>query len=171
MAPPPPPPPAPKSSVLKWILIGCGAVTFLGILACGGCMAVVYFALKKAINEGVAKVRPIVAANETVKKEIGELRNITPRWEMRKETRNGRESLTFTLDVEGDKGKGSVLVHMSEARRRNDEIYITLTFVSADGTKRTPIGTYRLHDDKHGKVEFERVDREPTEEPANPGED
>lgn len=154
----PPPPPAKKSSALKWILIGCGAVAFLGILACGGCAALVYFAMKKAINEGVAKVRPIIAGNETVKKEIGELKNITPRWEVRKETHNGKESILFTLDVAGDRGKGSVLVNMRETRRRDDEIYVTLTFVSADGSKRTPIGTYRLKDDGKGNVEFKQVE-------------
>lgn len=165
MPPPPPPPPAKKSSALKWILIGCGGVAFIGILACGGCAALVYFGVKKAINEAVAKVKPIIAANETVKREIGELKNVQPRWEMRKEIRNGRETLSFTLDVEGDRGKGTVIVNMSETRRRSDEIYVTLTFVSADGSKRSPIGTYRLRDDGKGNVDFEEVKGAPPDEP------
>src|SRR5437773_5825955 len=111
--PAPPPPPPRKSSALKWILIGCGAFAFLGILSCGGCFLIGILIVKGVINEAVAKVKPIIASNETVKSEIGELRTISPRWEVKTDRHNGRYTIHFTLDVEGDKGKGTVLGKLS----------------------------------------------------------
>jgi hypothetical protein len=167
MSPPPPAPPPPqKSSAVKWILIGCGGVTFLGILSCGGCLAIVYFAGKAMINKAVAQVKPIIASNETVKSEIGELRTITPRFDFRAEKRNGREALFITLDVEGDRGKGTVEVKMYERDRNKNEAFVTLTFVNEAGTKRTPIGTWKLYDDGKGNAGFTPVkDPPPDDEP------
>lgn len=164
-APPPPPPAPPKSSALKWIVIGCGGLAFLGILACGGCLAVIYFAGKAMVNKAVAHVKPIIASNETVKSEIGELRTISPRWEIRTDQHNGRETVHFTLDVEGDKGKGTVQVKMYEIDRKKNEAFVTLTFVNEAGTKTTPIGTWRLYDDGKGNAGFTPVKEPPPDAP------
>jgi len=163
-APPPPPPAPPKSSAIKWILIGCGAFAILGVLACGGCMAIVYFAAKKMVNEAVAKVKPIIAQNETVRSEIGELKNVSPRFDFRSERHNGRDTLYCTLDVEGDRGKGTVQVKMWGRDRRNDEVFVTLTFVNDAGTKTTPIGTWRLYDDGKGNAGFTPVKDPPPDD-------
>jgi len=150
-------PPPKKSGALKWILIGCGAFAFLGILACGGCFLVGIMVVKGVINEGVAKVKPIIASNETVKSEIGELRSISPRWEVKTDRHNGHEAVNFTLDVEGDKGKGTVLVKMFGHERKKNEVYVMMTFVNASGSKQTPIGTWRVYDDGKGNAGFTPV--------------
>src|SRR5688572_13588929 len=88
MSTPPAAPPPKKSSALKWILIGCGGAAFLGLLVCAGCFTLVYFAAKKMMNEAVAKVKPIIAENETVKAEIGDVTNVTPRFDFKSHTKN-----------------------------------------------------------------------------------
>ncbi|HTF57258.1 MAG TPA: hypothetical protein VK661_08495 [Planctomycetota bacterium] len=170
MAAPPPPPPK-KSSALKWILIGCGTFAFLGILSCGGCFLVGYLVIKSAINQAVAKVKPIIASNETVKSEIGELRNVTPRFDFRSEKRHGRETIYCTLDVEGDKGKGTVEVKLYDHDKRKNEAYVTLVFINEAGNKRTPIGTWRLYDDGKGNAGFTPVDKPPPDDPPHGSED
>jgi len=170
-APPPPayvpPPPAPpqKSSALKWILIGCGTFAFLGILACGGCVLLGYFFVKGMINEGVALVKPVIASSETVKSEIGELKTVTPRWEMKAERLNGKDTVYFTLDVEGDRGRGTVEVKMFDHDKKKKEAYVTLTFVNEARTKFTPIGTWRVYDDGKGNAGFEPVTEGPVKKP------
>ena len=162
----PPPPPAPaKSSPVKWILIGCGAFAFLGILACGGCLAIVYFGAKAIINDAVAKVRPIIASNDSVKSEVGEVRNVTPRWDFRAEKHDGKDTVHFTLDVEGDKGKGTVQVKLYDRGSNKDEFFVTLTFVNEAGNKFTPIGTWRVYDDGKGNAGFEPVTDGPVKKP------
>ena len=49
MTPPPPPPPGKGGFPWKWVLIGCGSVTFLGLLACGGCLFIGWNATKDII--------------------------------------------------------------------------------------------------------------------------
>lgn len=167
MSAPPPAPPPPKSNALKWILIGCGGALFLGLLVCAGCFTIGYFVVKAAINQGVEAVRPIIASNETVKSEIGEVRTIKPRWQIDTRRVNGRETVQFTLDVEGDKGKGIVNVLMTERRKdkHKNEAYFTLTFTNAATSKETPIGTWRVYDDGKGHSGFEPVKGEPPPEP------
>ncbi|HEY3225767.1 MAG TPA: hypothetical protein VGK61_02070 [Planctomycetota bacterium] len=164
-------PPPKKSGALKWILIGCGAFAFLGILSCGGCLAIVYFGARAVVNHAVAQVKPIIASNETVKSEIGELKTVTPRWDLRAEKRNGKETIYVTLDVEGDRGKGTVQVKMFGRNTRKDEFFVTLTFVNEAGTKHTPIGTWRVYDDGKGNAGFTPVKDPPPDEQGGGTED
>ena len=166
-AAPPPPPPAPKkSNAVKWILIGCGGVVFLGILSCAGCFFVGYLLVKGVINEAVAQVKPIIASNETVKAEIGELRDIKPRFDFRSERRHGRDNLFCTLDVVGDKGKGTVEVKLYDRDKHKNEAFVTLVFINDAGTKRTPLGTWRIYDDGKGNAGFTPVEKPPPDEPS-----
>jgi hypothetical protein len=169
MPPPPPPPPAPaKSSALKWILIGCGAFAFLGVLACGGCFVVGFLVLKGLANEAVAQVKPIITSNETVKAEVGEVKSVNLIWSgFRAEKRNGRDTLFFTVDVEGDKGRGTVEIKLYDRTRgtAKDEVYATLTFIDQTGNKRTRIGTWRIYDDHKGNAGFVPVDKPPPDGP------
>lgn len=170
--PPLPPPPPQKSSALKWILIGCGAFAFLGILACGGCFLVGFLVLKGIANEAVAQVKPIITSNETVRSEIGEVRKVNLVWSgFRAEKRNGRDTLFFNLDVEGDKGRGTVEVKLFGRDTRKDEAFVTLTFITADQSKRTPIGTWRIYDDGKGNAGFTPVDKPPPDEPDDDPQD
>ena len=166
MSTPSAPPPPKKSGALKWILIGCGGAAFLGLLVCAGCFTLVYFAAKKMINEAVAKVKPIIAENETVKSEIGEVTNVTPRLDFKSHRKNGRDTITCSLDVEGTKGKGVVLVKMYETGNK-DEFIVHLNFRNLAGTKTAEIGTWRLYDDGKGHSGFEPVKGEPPHEPED----
>jgi len=79
MQPPPgqpmyyPPPPPKKSGVLKWVLIGCGGVTLLGLLACGGCFAVGYIAIDKMSEEPGRAGETYLRAQSDLESEIGKI--------------------------------------------------------------------------------------------------
>ena len=166
---PPPPPPPPKSSALKWILIGCGIFAFLGILSCGGCFLVGYLIVRGVANEAVAQVKPIIAQDETVKSEIGELKDVSIVWSsFRSEKRDGKTLMFFTFDVTGDKGRGTVQVKFYDRSRgnRKDEVYATLTFIDHTGAKKTRIGTWRIYDDHKGNSGFEQIDKPPDSTPG-----
>lgn len=150
------PPPPQKSNTMKWVLIGCGLFAGLGALCCGGFGLMAYFGVKAAINEGMAKVKPIVESNETVKAEIGEVKSMSPRWEAKK-TKNdeGHEQVQFTIDVEGTKGKGVLTVDLLEVR--DDVVHATLVFKSSAG-KATPIGVYELTDKSWKRIDSPTTD-------------
>jgi hypothetical protein len=168
---PPPPPPPRKSSALKWVLIGCGITGGLGILVCGGCITFGILALNKVMNEAVAKVRPIIAQNETVKAEIGEVKELNWKWKGFKSVkRNGHDSIRCTIEVTGSKGSGSVLMFLEESPTGKEEFFTTLTFVNANG-KQTPLGSFRIHDDGQGDFKFTPVDPDSGEKVPVPPED
>ena len=167
MSTPPAAPPPPKSNALKWILIGCGGAAFLGLLVCAGCLTIGYFFVKGAINHVVAQVKPIIAENEAVKAEIGDVREVKPNWSgFKTQKRNGRDIIECSLDVEGTKGRGVVLVRMYETGKK-DEFIVHLTFRNQSGNKMSEIGTWRLYDDKKGNAGFEPIKGEPPPEPGD----
>ncbi|MBI2931553.1 MAG: hypothetical protein HYY16_07860 [Planctomycetes bacterium] len=152
MSAPPPVPAAPmlqprKSGVMKWVLIGCGAATVLGVLLCGTGIYLVYHFGSKAIQEVVAKAKPLIETNEKVKAELGEIKEIKPRLsEFSAEKVNGQAVVKCTLDVVGERGKGVVRVELTGEKDGNTS-YVTLTFEGAQGP--VPIGTWRGDREDH----------------------
>src|SRR5688572_8699620 len=71
----PPPPPPKKSGALKWILIGCGGVAFIGILVCGGCGLWLYN-FGKSVMKVHEEVEAMVKASPEVREDIGDVQEV-----------------------------------------------------------------------------------------------
>lgn len=103
MSPPPPPPPPKKSSALKWILIGCGAVGFMGLLVCGGCL-VWGIGFTKSILKIQEEVESLVRNSPEVRAEVGEIKSVDPIGDQDKQQQG--TSVVMRFHVKGDKGDG-----------------------------------------------------------------
>ena len=103
------PPPAPqKSSALKWILIGCGGLGFIGLLICGGCV-LWGINLAKSLLEVRDEVEKLVEANPDIRAELGDIKEVK-----QLEQHEGSESgdLLYRYQVKGSKGEGTVQVRV-----------------------------------------------------------
>src|SRR5262245_41709073 len=93
--------PAPRgSSPWKWILIGCGVLAFIGLLACGGCLAYGYYVSKDLI----AAISSL-EHNPKIEAEIG---TYTVVHGAQGQVTNADQSITQTLQLRGQKGSGKV---------------------------------------------------------------
>jgi len=85
-SPPPPayapPPPPPKSSTGKIIMITCGVLLGLGLLACGGCSLLGWIVARKAAEIGEAwanfekSVEAQVGGNKYVVERLGKVKSV-----------------------------------------------------------------------------------------------
>src|SRR5688572_5759255 len=77
MPPPPPPPPKKSSGALKWILIGCGGVAFIGLIICGGCV-VWGISITKSLLKVQEEVTTLLRNNPEVQEELGDVEEVEP---------------------------------------------------------------------------------------------
>ncbi len=104
MSPPPPPPPK-KSSALKWILIGCGGVAFIGLIVCGGCVIwIVNFG--KSVIKIQEEVETLVRNSPEIREELGEIKSVDPIGDQDKQQQG--TSVVMRFQVKGEKGDGEV---------------------------------------------------------------
>src|SRR5688572_26058123 len=102
MAAPPPPPPK-KSNAVKWILIGCGGVAFIGLLICGGCF-IWFGGMAKSYIKVQEEVESLVENNAEVKEESGNLKKLEPDDEPDQQS---SADVVFEYKVVGSKGEGT----------------------------------------------------------------
>ena len=106
-APPPPPPPPRKSSLMTWVLVGCGCVLFLGIAAVGSCIFLARKAVMYAEQAGRAWTElgeKHIRNNAIVRKHLGEVRSVT---QGRQRGRNTGKAI-MPYRVVGEDGEGDV---------------------------------------------------------------
>jgi hypothetical protein len=98
----PPPPPPKKSGALKWILIGCGGVGFIGLIVCGGCgIWIINFG--KSVIKVHEEVEAMVKASPEVREDIGEVQEVEP--EDDQSSKKATE-IVLRFTVKGEKGTG-----------------------------------------------------------------
>ena len=104
----------PKSTnTLKWVLIGCGCLLFLGIAGFAGCGILTYVVLKKAVEEVAAPGRSYLAVDADVKAHFGELRNVQhviTNSRISRHNDQGHARIHYTFDC--SKGSGVADVHL-----------------------------------------------------------
>lgn len=147
----PPPPPPKKSGWVKWVLIGCGTLGFIGLLCCGGAVLVPYMIFQKVKSEIGERAFAGVRDHPTIKEHLGEVKKIEPRFNgFHAEKRNGRDTFTFAADITGEKGNG--VVEMSIDTRKEEgqeEVVFTGVLVKPDGST-VRLGTWRISKDGKG---------------------
>ena len=109
MSAPPPPPVKKSSGALKWILIGCGGVAFIGLLICGGCL-LWGVNLGKSVIKVQEDVTTLLENNPEVKEAIGDIKKVEMSGD--REQRSSSE-VSFDFHVEGTKGEGTVTARVS----------------------------------------------------------
>lgn len=112
-APPPAAyPPPKKSGPLKWILIGCGSLTAVGILCFGGCFAMGYYAVQRAGKEIAPAGEAYLRSQSEIEDELGKLTKVEYKplagTNIHVEGSTGKARLGYT--IEGPKGKGEATV-------------------------------------------------------------
>jgi hypothetical protein len=113
-----PQPGAKKSSGWKWVLIGCGCLTFCIIAA-----AVAFFLILGGVMAGMKQSEPyrqavkLVQSNPEVREELGE---IEFGWFVTGNVKSEgtREEADFKIPVKGTKGKGSLEVELKKRSGR-----------------------------------------------------
>lgn len=100
-----PPPPPRKSGALKWILIGCGVLGFIGLIVCGGCV-LWGISMGKSVLKIQEDVEALAKANPDVREAIGEIREF--RQFDDKERDDASNEVIFKYKVKGTKGEGEV---------------------------------------------------------------
>ncbi|HZN61447.1 MAG TPA: cytochrome c oxidase assembly factor Coa1 family protein [Planctomycetota bacterium] len=102
MQPPPPPPPK-KSSALKWILIGCGGLGFIGLLVCGGCL-LWGVNLTRSVLEIREEVEKLVEASPEIREEIGDVKEVK---QLGEHEAGEPGDIVYKYQVKGSKGEGT----------------------------------------------------------------
>lgn len=123
----PPPPPPKKSGALKWILIGCGGVGFIGLLVCGGCL-LWGVSIAKSLAKVHEEVETIVKNSPEVRDELGDIEDVEPEGD---HTSNKTGDVLLKFTVKGSKGTGT-----AHARVKFSMTAFTLdsvTFLTKDG--------------------------------------
>jgi hypothetical protein len=98
-----PPPPPRKSGALKWVLIGCGVLGFIGLLVCGGCL-LWGVGLTKSMIEVQSEVESLVRNSAEVREEIGDVKSVDSINENDRPTQG--TTMTMRFHVKGSKGEG-----------------------------------------------------------------
>jgi hypothetical protein len=79
----PPPPPPPQSSGMKWLVMGCGCILLVILLAVGSCAVAGYFVAKKigdfakAWSEATAEGEKYLKTNARVQEKLGKVARVT----------------------------------------------------------------------------------------------
>ena len=136
----PPPAPPKKSGWVKWVIIGCVGVGFLGVVCCGAAIFVPVYLFKKVVNEVVEKYTPYLKTNERLKAEIGEVKSVDPKWDFKLEKEDGRSVANIAVNVEGERGRGVVKIKIDTDTDGN--AILTAVFHS-DAGKVVPLGRWR----------------------------
>jgi hypothetical protein len=123
----PPPPPVKKSGALKWILIGCGGVAFIGLLVCGGCI-LFGVSITKSVLKVQEDVEALVRNNPEVSEKIGDIKRIDM---LNNDQAGNRSDVVFQYHVEGTKGQGTV--HARVAFKMTSFELKSATFETSDG--------------------------------------
>lgn len=119
--------PAKSSSGLKVVLIVVAVIVLLGLLACGGMLALVYF----GFNQMNTALRDEVETKQVVQDEIGDITAIKMDWgDTSKRAEAGGNNQTLSYSIEGNKGSGHLLV---EAGQTGSKPFKSLTLVTSDG--------------------------------------
>jgi hypothetical protein len=142
-----PAPTARKRSGLKVVLIVIAVLSLLGILACGGILAVVYFGFNSALD---TQLKPKLAGRPEIETEIGEVESITFNFfdsitASREE--NGDEVLS--CDITGGKGVGRLIVRPSTSGGGD---FTPCKLITSDGR------TILLDDEDDSAPEFDMGD-------------
>jgi hypothetical protein len=122
-------PPPPPRTPWKWILIGCGGLAFIGMLACGGCGYWAYSVGKSTLAiqqeaERIAMASPEIAAD------IGTVRRVTPTG---RTVQNPDQSAGQFYMVQGENGGGELEVSIKLA---GFEMKMTrVVYIKKDGTR------------------------------------
>jgi hypothetical protein len=102
MSAPPPAPAARKSGVLKWVLIGCGGVAFIGLIVCGGCI-LWGVNMGKSVIKVHEEVEALVKASPEVAADIGAVTSVDPQDD---QSSNNSKEISFRFTVHGENGTG-----------------------------------------------------------------
>ena len=104
-----------KGGLLKWILMGCGCISILGVLGVGGCGLLIYFAGKAMFEKPTQIAKAYVMAEPSVKAEFGEITKAEFNLMAGSNVHiaNGAGKARICLDVVSAKGSGSAVVWLS----------------------------------------------------------
>ncbi|MBI4563926.1 MAG: hypothetical protein HY716_04435 [Planctomycetes bacterium] len=108
---------------MKWVLIGCGVLAGVGILACGGCFAFGYY-LYRQVAPIIEEATAFAKNNEIIAQEIGEPKDggfHVRKWDFKNDV--GR----VEIHIQGDKGEGDIVVNFRKEEGRWRIVGGTLT--------------------------------------------
>jgi hypothetical protein len=128
-----PAPPAKKpAGPLRWILLGCGVLTCLGILGMGGCAGIFYF-----IYKGTDPVAEVGAAylrqDPGVQKAIG-----------MEEYSVVRDFTGWQVNVNNDKGNARISYTIRPPTAADSTVAVAVVWLLRDGGRWAPVGA-RVH--------------------------
>lgn len=93
------------------VLIVIGVVVLLGVLACGGCIALAYFGSQKVLND---QMTTQLRANPAAQGALGEIQSVSINF-----TKTGQRPGNLVFDVSGSKGSGEAVARQNPANQQN----------------------------------------------------
>jgi hypothetical protein len=114
------PPPARKSSGMKIVLIVMGIFGALGLLCCGGFVAIAYYG-KSGME---SQVRSMVETNPDFMSEIGTVQSFTTNFMASGEEAQKGNDGALVFDVVGSEGKGRLIVQQEPGSKEMSSIIL-----------------------------------------------